>query len=276
MVFCPECGTKNPENAQFCENCGAKLEQVNKIKPKTTQTNQTLKNLEEKWNKLNRNEKIITGAGACILGLLILGVIGAALPDDSNLTDLQLYGIDNGDNDGEYQVQIDNNTTEYDIKGATETNATITVTAEAVNVTNQPVKVNASNEFDYKIKIPKNVNEVTVKIYANKPGKDESYIELTIKRPTPTQPATQNTTTTPTATPTTQSSDSSSSNDFDVGYNTAAPWAQKAINEGWAGEYDPNFGGELPDTVKQKSSEEQQGFITGYEDYLKENGYWPP
>lgn len=34
MVFCPECGTKNPENAQFCENCGAKLEQVNKIKPK--------------------------------------------------------------------------------------------------------------------------------------------------------------------------------------------------------------------------------------------------
>lgn len=276
MVFCPECGSKNPENAQFCENCGAKLEQVNKIKPKTTQTNQTLKNLEEKWNKLNRNEKIITGAGACILGLLILGVIGAALPDDSNLTDLQLYGIDNGDNDGEYQVQIDNNTTEYEIKGATETNATITVTAEAVNVTNQPVKVNASNEFDYKIKIPKNVNEVTVKIYANKPGKDESYIELTIKRPTPTQPATQNTKTTPTATPTTQSSDSSSSNDFDVGYNTAAPWAQKAINEGWDGAYDPNFGGELPDTVKQKSSEEQQGFITGYEDYLKENGYWPP
>lgn len=274
MVFCPECGTKNPENAQFCENCGAKLEQVNKIKPKTTQTNPTLKNIEEKWNKMNRNEKIITGAGACILGLLILGVIGAALPDDSNnLTDLQLYGIDNGDNDGEYQVQIDNNTTEYDIKGATEINATITMTAEAVNITNQPVKVNASNEFDYKIKIPKNVNEVTVKIYANKPGKDESYIELTIKRPTPTQPATQNTTTTPSTT--TQSSDASSSNDFEIGYQTAGVWAQKAINAGWPEEYDPDLGGDLPPVVQEKSSEEQNGFKTGYEDYLKEYGYWP-
>ena len=28
-MFCGECGTKNTGGSQFCENCGAKLEQAN-------------------------------------------------------------------------------------------------------------------------------------------------------------------------------------------------------------------------------------------------------
>ncbi len=38
MIFCPECGTKNKDDAKFCEKCGASIERIDKYKKKIEKT----------------------------------------------------------------------------------------------------------------------------------------------------------------------------------------------------------------------------------------------
>lgn len=60
MVYCPVCGTKNPEDAEACEKCNANLENIlNNIKSE-----------EKEYNLLK-----IGGYVFVILGLFSLGIL---------------------------------------------------------------------------------------------------------------------------------------------------------------------------------------------------------
>ena len=67
-MFCPECGKKNADGAQFCEYCGAKIEEESKvIMPKQPK------------KPMNKKTKIIIIVA--IILVLVLGVFGFVLAD---------------------------------------------------------------------------------------------------------------------------------------------------------------------------------------------------
>ncbi|MEN4043543.1 MAG: hypothetical protein PQ971_01680 [Methanobacterium sp.] len=71
------------------------------------------------------------------------------------------------------------------IMGSTEAGATITVTSRELNITNQKVELDPNNTFHYKVNIPTNHSELKVRFDAEKEGKENNHVELTIKRPSP-------------------------------------------------------------------------------------------
>ena len=83
---------------------------------------------------------------------------------------------------GEAYTIINNNTTEYEITGSTEPNATITITSDVLNKTNETITLDPNNQFSYKINIPSNVSEFKIRFDAKKTGKNDSYINLSIKK----------------------------------------------------------------------------------------------
>ncbi|MBF4474266.1 zinc ribbon domain-containing protein [Methanobacterium formicicum] len=176
-TFCPECGSKNPLNAEFCKECGTKIPKTEISKSTNTKgskdgINGFFDKLKLWWNKRNKKEKLVTGVGVCCLGFIIIAIIGAALPQADRAV-LVLDGFS-----GTYEdVKIDNTTTEYVITGHTEPNAT-------VYVNNQPITLDADNKFSYKASIPQGVTEQKVSFKVVKTGKDNNYGEITIKRET--------------------------------------------------------------------------------------------
>lgn len=64
-MFCGKCGAENQDNAEFCSNCGAKLNKV--VKPNTAAVS-----LPDKNNK-NRKVGIIAVAAAAVV-IIILGI----------------------------------------------------------------------------------------------------------------------------------------------------------------------------------------------------------
>lgn len=67
--FCPECGTENPENADFCSECGADFKG---ILPKSIKSNNNSGKMSEWWNKQSSWVKITIFVGLCCLGLLVI------------------------------------------------------------------------------------------------------------------------------------------------------------------------------------------------------------
>lgn len=145
------------------------------------------------WNKRNKNEKLLSGLLAFFLVIILLSAIGSALPE-SNLTGLGLYNDVNGSS-GDYNVQINNSTTEYNIIGEAEANATVIIESTDLKI-NDTIKIDSKNQFYYKVKIPKNINEAKITITASKKGKDSGYIDLKIIRVfnKPLDKSTENTT----------------------------------------------------------------------------------
>ena len=186
--ICPECGTNNTERSEFCQECGKKLDSVTEKSKSENSFKALMAGFNKWWGKRSRNGKILYGIGACCLGVLIIGMIGAALTPERTI-----LGISNATGSG--VIQIDNKTTEYVVKGYSEPNATVTVDG-------QPLKLDANNQFTYKVNIPLATSEKTLRFKAEKTGKSANYYYLYIKRPSPTTTTTQPATTTPVQAPT--------------------------------------------------------------------------
>lgn len=179
---CAKCGAENPLNADFCAECGEKLS-VNNAN--------VLSRGFSNWSNKSRNYKIITGfLGCCVGAFIILLIIGAIFP----MTNLALDNTN---------VQIDNQTTDYMLKGNSEANATVIISSKALNLNNVEINPTADGKFEYKLQIPKNVNTSEVVVTAKSPKKSENQATATIKRPTA-----QTTTTTTTKAPAELNSDS--------------------------------------------------------------------
>lgn len=187
--ICPECGNQNPKNAVFCQECGTNLKQVRGPKKPVNKQASPEKKIKEWWIKQNSGVKIISIAGVCCIGLLLIIAVAGLLTPDKNLTELQLKNV-TSDGAGEAYTYVSSNATEYEINGSTEANATVTVSSDVLNKKNESVPIDANNKFSYKINIPSNVSEFKVKFDASKTGKNDSYIILTVKKQEAPKPQT--------------------------------------------------------------------------------------
>jgi len=204
--ICPNCGKQNKITAKFCEDCGTSLNEV----PDTLKQNNIQKNVQSSkfanifdqikdfWKGQNTKGKAVTGVAVCCLGVILFGVIGGALFPDKSIS----IGFNNATYDslGAYHVDIDNSTTEYIISGYTENGSNLTVSSTNLNISTKRVNLTSGNTFTYKVKIPKNVTSAKVSFEAVKSGKENTSVELTIKRvtnqvSTSTRPAQTNTST---------------------------------------------------------------------------------
>ena len=201
--ICPKCGKQNNINAKFCEDCGTSLSGIigtSKYDQKEDQMTKPagiVDQMKSWWNARDTKGKAVTGVAACCLGLIILVVIAGALSPDKNLISMELYGA-TYDSPGEYHVEINNSTTEYVVNGHVEPDTNLTVSSTDLNISPQRVNLTSNNTFQYKVKIPANVSEAKVRFDAVKSNKTYTYVELTIKRPSPQVSAPTATNTTPT------------------------------------------------------------------------------
>lgn len=75
-MFCGECGTKNEKNAQFCENCGAKLVEEKPVTKNLKSASDPKKTNNEsfstKLKKMPKKKKILLGVVAAVIVVLIV------------------------------------------------------------------------------------------------------------------------------------------------------------------------------------------------------------
>ena len=176
--ICHICGTKNQDSSEFCQNCGNKLQET----LKTTKSKKSTKNVfMEWWYKQSPKKQFLTIIGILFFSIIIISAVIALLIPNDNLTLISLNNVTpNGT--GEAYTIINNNTTEYEITGSSEPNATITITSDVLNKTNETITLDPNNQFSYKINIPSNVSEFKIRFDAKKPGKNDSNVNLSIKK----------------------------------------------------------------------------------------------
>lgn len=80
VKICPECKTQNPDNAEFCQNCGHELKNV---KSRNTASSQMSNGKSGWWSRQSTGAKAAIGiVGICCVGLIVLLVFaGSILPD---------------------------------------------------------------------------------------------------------------------------------------------------------------------------------------------------
>jgi hypothetical protein len=112
--------------------------------------------------------KRLIGIGVMILGIILVVIAGCSIPE---ITELSIPTND---------VQIDENTTAYTIKGVSEPNASITIYSLDI-----PYNVTAdeNGNFEYKLQIPVEATILDVKLIASKLGKIQALTIITINRP---------------------------------------------------------------------------------------------
>lgn len=173
LAKCPNCGKHNKITAKFCENCGTKLDSASKTSNVNEKTKSTSEGLRNWWNKLSTKEKTISGLAACCIGVLLLIMVAGALSPEP--THLSVSTVN---------AQIDDKVTEYVINGTVDPNAKVNITSSSLNLTNVEVKVdNQTGNFQYKLKIPINVTDLSVTVNATAPGKLETSQIVNIQRP---------------------------------------------------------------------------------------------
>ncbi|NMC58294.1 MAG: zinc ribbon domain-containing protein [Candidatus Methanofastidiosa archaeon] len=166
---CEKCGAENPLTADFCAECGKNLSK------NLNSGSNPISRWFSNWNKKSSGYKIITGLlGCCIGAFIIILILGAIFPT----TALSLENT---------TINIDNQTTEYLLKGKTEAGATVKINSKTLNINNVEVKPAADGKFEYKLQIPTNINESEVIVSAKVPNKSENQATATIKRPSTTQ-----------------------------------------------------------------------------------------
>lgn len=84
---CPNCKTKNVDDATFCQNCGKNLNQTSQAAQRVG-TTQEGGAISDWWNKRSKGAKTGIGiAGICCIGLiLILAFYGMSSPDKTTTT----------------------------------------------------------------------------------------------------------------------------------------------------------------------------------------------
>ncbi|MCZ3366624.1 MULTISPECIES: Ltp family lipoprotein [Methanobacterium] len=230
--ICPNCGKQNKITASFCEDCGTALNKVpNTPKQDNIQKNEQLDKpagildqIKRFWNARDTKGKALTSVAVCCLGVIIIGAIGGVLFPDKHIT----IGFNNATYDslGTYHIDVNNSTTEYTISGYTEDGANLTVSSSDLNISAQRINLTSGNGFTYKVKIPANVTSATIRFEAVKAGKENTSVELTIKKVS-TQVSSQATNTTPS---TDTSSSDSSVTSATVGQEQAAKKAQEYLD----------------------------------------------
>ena len=84
-MYCGECGAKNEKDSLFCSECGAKLEHEEPVKKgkkttakkeenksESTKKEPAIENTPRERKKLSKKYKILIGAGALFIILLIV------------------------------------------------------------------------------------------------------------------------------------------------------------------------------------------------------------
>lgn len=158
---CKKCGAKNPLKAVFCQECGEKF-----IKGENP-----LSRAASSWDKRNNGFKIFTGLGGLFVFFFLLVLIFALI--------FPVTGLDIENT----TVNIDNQTTEYLLKGKTEANATVTISSKALNLTEVEAQVGEDGNFEYRVHIPVEVTELDVNVSAKATNKTRNNDSVKITRP---------------------------------------------------------------------------------------------
>ena len=167
--ICPNCGKENVNAAKFCKTCGTNLDNKNITKSNTSSTSGGIGGW---WNKQSTTGKALSGFAACCIGLfLLILVVGALAPETTNLS------ISN------VNAQIDNKTTEYIINGTAEPGAKVYISSSSLNLTKVEATVDKNGNFQYKLKIPINITDLSVEVSAVAPEKIEASQTVNIQRP---------------------------------------------------------------------------------------------
>ena len=74
-MFCAKCGTKNEARANFCENCGSKMEKVVSQKVKKEKNTTEQKNIIEKLKGMSKKAKMISAIVIAVVIILVTGGI---------------------------------------------------------------------------------------------------------------------------------------------------------------------------------------------------------
>ena len=74
---CPECGKENPDNSDFCKNCGTDIKSVTSVKKSKS-------GIAGWWGEQSNIVKGLSVVGVCCLGLILILGISAMLSPDSN------------------------------------------------------------------------------------------------------------------------------------------------------------------------------------------------
>lgn len=77
---CSNCKSTNPDTAEFCQNCGTKLNMKNSAKSNVKSGG----NLTNFWNDQGNGGKIAIVVSVCCVGLIILFAIGSMVSPDKN------------------------------------------------------------------------------------------------------------------------------------------------------------------------------------------------
>lgn len=150
------------------------------------------------WNKENSRFKSLIIVIICILSLiLIISAFSILNTSDSHVSsgdhvqlkldpplssEVKLADVVN-DKEGTVLI-MSNNLTQYTLKGSSEPNAIVKITANEIGVINQTVPLDENSNFTYNLNIPQSVSIIKITVEASASGKDNSAIDLTIKRKT--------------------------------------------------------------------------------------------
>jgi hypothetical protein len=123
-------------------------------------------------NRRNSTDKAVIGLSAfCVGAILFIVLAGVLVPD---ITYLSLKTAD---------VQIDNTTLAYTVKGSTEPKAELFISDTDLNLNKVPVKVDTGGNFEYNIQIPVGIADTKVSVISKAPGKYEVSQDVDIQRP---------------------------------------------------------------------------------------------
>jgi len=175
--ICPNCGTENPDDANFCEECGRDLNDIEKAVPPKEAPKNMVDRIKEWWDKQSTGGKAAIGIATCCLGaLLFIGIVGMMAPEttitEPTTTTESMAAtklIITSPKDGETVKGVD----KVIIKGYSEPNATVTINGK--NVT-----LETDGNFTYEVLVKMGMN--TIKISAKAPGKSTTTLKGDIMR----------------------------------------------------------------------------------------------
>lgn len=145
------------------------------------------------WDKQSPRGQAIIIIGACLLCIILITCTSCLLNPVENPVDLSVdlpfsnqtlnqKEQEEAANKGITLIFISNNTTEYTLKGSSEAGATVKITSSDLGIYNQTVPLDTDGNFAFKLDIPQNVSIIKIILEATKPGKDNSFYNLTIKK----------------------------------------------------------------------------------------------